>query len=148
MNTFFNLSGSASLALHALSLMAAYPDRLVSTKELSSALDSSKDHLHKVLQRLVKNGIVNSTRGPNGGFQMQKPFEEIILLDVIKAIDGPPNLNPCLMVTPVCSRKGCVFGTIIHNINKQVFDYLSGTTLSQIADVFDETHLNHHEKCT
>jgi DNA-binding IscR family transcriptional regulator len=64
MSNILKISEAASLALHTTVILAANPNRLVSTKKLASQLHASEAHLSKVLQRLEKADIVNSTRGP------------------------------------------------------------------------------------
>ena len=146
MDNFLSISVSASLALHAMSYISANPNRLITTKDISSAICASEAHLHKVLQRLVKTGIVKSTRGPRGGFKLKMPIGEIRLLDVFQAIEGPFKSDNCLMETSVCKSNKCIFGDVIKIVNNQVFSYLSQTKLSQISDVFDVADLTYHEE--
>jgi len=136
MDNILHISGSASLAIHAMSYIAAKPDTLISAKDISSALRASEAHLHKVLQRLVKTKIVKSSRGPKGGFALRKPLEEIRLLDIIQAIEGPFNPDDCLFETPVCRGRRCIFRDVVRRVNDQVMDYLARTKLSELSDVF------------
>jgi Rrf2 family protein len=136
MSNLLNISGSALLALHAITFMSAHPDKIATSNFIASSLGVSEAHLHKVFQRLVKMGIVKSFRGPKGGFLLRKPLEEIRLLDVFQAIEGPFKPDNCLMGTPVSKSKKCIFGDVIKKVNNQIMDYLSKTKLSQVADVF------------
>jgi Rrf2 family protein len=45
--------------------------------------------LLKVLQPLVRVGILNSIKGPNGGYRLAKPATKVTMLDIIEAVDGP-----------------------------------------------------------
>lgn len=129
------MSGAASLALHTAIILAANPDRLVSAKELALILCASEAHLSKVLQRLEKSNIVNSVRGPKGGFRLNKSGDEIMLLDVYEAIDGKLSMLPCLLSENVCDGN-CGFGEVITNLNRQFKDYLSKTRLSSLNSVY------------
>ena len=141
MNNFLNISGSAVLAFHAVVFMSKHPERMFSTNVIAKSLDVSEAHLHKVFQRLVKMGIVRSTRGPKGGLKIKKPLNQISLLDVYQAVEGPFQPDNCLMETPVCKNEKCILGDVLHNVNYQVMDYLSKTKLSQVADVFEDGNL-------
>ena len=58
-------------------------------REVADALGVPVDYLLKILQQLVRARILSSTRGPAGGFQLQKRPEKITLLAIVEAIDGP-----------------------------------------------------------
>ena len=61
--------------------------------------------LSKVVQRLVHAGMVSSHRGTRGGFSLRVSGDEVTLLDVIEAIEGPTQMNLCLGSGPSCDRK-------------------------------------------
>jgi len=63
----------------------------------------SKSFIAKILQTLVKAGIVQSTRGKNGGFRLAKKAAEISLLDVVESIEGPVSMNICAVDKKKCS---------------------------------------------
>ncbi len=50
--------------------------------------------LLQILRSLVTHGILSSTRGVDGGYALERPVEQISLLEVIEAIDGPLNSAP------------------------------------------------------
>jgi Rrf2 family protein len=60
--------------------------------------------LTKILQPLIKSGIVGSQRGVGGGFFLEKDPTEVTLLDVVKAEEGPLYLNQCLTHEGACER--------------------------------------------
>lgn len=136
MATTLRISEAASLALHSMAYIGANPGRLVTSREILSALRVSDTHLMKVLGRLVKTGMIRSIRGPNGGFLLTRPAGEITLLDVYGSIEGKPNFNNCLLGTPVCHDKKCILGDLIGNVNREVMDYLSRTNLSRLSEAY------------
>jgi Rrf2 family protein len=129
----FKLSEAAALALHTAGLLAAQPDRLVTTRDVASHFKVSQAHLSKVMQRLVKVGLIRSSRGPGGGFSLTKPPEEITLLNVYEAIEGPLELDRCLLGHPACPVKTCVMSGLKEIINRETWQYLSSTCLSQLT---------------
>lgn len=78
----------------------------VSGSVLANAAGVPGSFMSKVLQRLVKAGLILSYRGTQGGFELALSSEEISLLDVIEAIEGPIALNLCLMSGESCDRQG------------------------------------------
>ena len=135
MSSILKMSGAASLALHTAIVLAAVPDGLISTKRLASLLGASEAHLSKVLQRLEKANLVNSMRGPKGGFRLSRSGDEIMLIDVYEAIDGKLSISPCLLLGNVCDGS-CGLGNMIANLNTQFKDYLSRTNLSNLSGIY------------
>jgi len=129
----FAISEAASLGLHAAVALAGTDGRLVTTRELAERLKASEAHLAKVLQRLARAGVVASTRGPGGGFRLARPADEISLLDVYEAIEGPVRPTSCLFGVPVCGRATCIFGDFLTEFDRRFRTYLRETTLGALA---------------
>jgi len=137
MDTFLNISGSTSLALHAMAFLSSKPDRLVTAREIASALDASEAHLHKVLKLLVKTKILKSARGPKGGVKLRMPVEDIRLIDIVESVEGTVVSDTCLFGTRVCNGNQCVFGSLLTLVNTQVMNYLKNSTLSDVSGLFE-----------
>jgi Rrf2 family protein len=132
-NSFVNavqVSEATSLALHAAILVAANHPAYTSTIFISERLDASKDHLSKVLQRLVKSDILASVRGPKGGFILSRPAAEIKLLEVYEAMEGRQKPKNCLLGKKECILETCAFGGWISSVNAQLYKILSSKTLA------------------
>lgn len=127
-----NISEAAALALHTMVLLAGAPEESMSTKDVAARLVRSEAHLAKVLQRLMRAGFVTSVRGPHGGFVLARPAQEIIMLDVLEAIDGPVGDVACTQTPPVCDGQSCVFGQLVTLVNQQVRDFLGNIRLSEL----------------
>ena len=76
----------------------------VGIKEISTGIDSPEHFLAKILQELTKKGIVNSIKGPNGGFYMDAECLKRPLADVVKAVDGNGIFTGCAMGLEYCSE--------------------------------------------
>jgi len=61
----------------------------VRAKTLSEHFKIPHEYLFKVLRQLVRTGILESVRGPHGGFRLSRPRHQISMLDVIEAVEGP-----------------------------------------------------------
>ena len=139
MSAMLNISEAASLALHSAVLLAAIPDRLVTTKEIASKLRVSETHLSKVLQRLARIGLVKSMRGPKGGFTLGKPAGEITLLDVYESIEGPFVLGGCLFDVPIWGDgKSCILGGLLGRVDEEVREYLAEARLESVTGCMRE----------
>ncbi len=136
MSNVLRISEAASLALHAAVFLAANPGKPISTREIASALEVSEAHLSKVMQRLARTGLVNSVRGPKGGFLLARSPARISLLEVYEAIEGRLLPANCLLGTPVCKGEGCILGDLVETLNGQVREYLSRTRLSELVGVY------------
>jgi Rrf2 family protein len=138
MTNLLRISEAASMAIHTVALLAADPARVATTGEVAMDLSVSEAHLSKVLQRLAKEGLVKSVRGPKGGFILGKPANEIRLLDVFEAIEGRLEPADCLLEKPVCS--GCIMGDLLHKVNTLVREQLSNTRVSDVASLVTGGH--------
>ena len=130
MSNIIKISEAASMALHAMVVLAGESDRIVPSKEMAATLGRSEAHLCKVLQRLAKAGLVTSTRGPKGGFVLKRPAQDIRLLEIYEAIEGPLEERNCLLGRPICRGGECIFGDLLNKVDQQAKDYLSRKRLS------------------
>ena len=83
------LSARADYALRAAIELAAAHDGHVTAEQLAQAQNIPGKFLETILTHLRRSQIVRSQRGPDGGFWLARPADEISLADIIRAIDGP-----------------------------------------------------------
>ncbi len=76
--------------------LAKAPNKVAVMGEISRTSAIPRSFLAKILQRLVKAGMVRSYRGLKGGFQLTRRPAKITLREVVEAIEGPVALNRCL----------------------------------------------------
>jgi len=134
MSNVLKISDAASLALHSMVILAESPESLVTAKKAADELMVSEAHLSKVMQRLVKSGLIKSVRGPGGGFRLAKAAKDITLLAVYETIDGRLDEDECLLHMKVCSRNQCIMGNVISEVNSMIKEYLSGTNLAGLCE--------------
>ena len=60
--------------------------------------------LHKIVTALVKEGLVSSFPGPNGGLKLNRPTDQINLRQILEAVEGPLCVNVCLLRPGECPR--------------------------------------------
>lgn len=85
------VSAKVDYALRAAVELAAHEgdDKLTTSEEISDRQGIPHAFLTNILQSLRQSGIVTSKRGPVGGHKLARPADEIVIADVIRAIDGP-----------------------------------------------------------
>lgn len=137
MTSVLRISEAASLALHTAVLLAANRGRVVSTVDIASVLGVSEAHLSKVLQRLNHAGLVDSVRGPRGGFVLARDPEQTSLLAVYEAVAGPLGEAECLLERTICGGGSeCILGGLLHSVNQEVKGYLARTKIAQLTRVY------------
>ncbi len=139
MAKLIKITEAGSLALHTMVYLASRKEGIISVKEIASMLHASQAHLSKVLQRLARGGLVRSSRGPKGGFELTKPGEKITLLDVYEAIDGHLSPSECLLSTPLCVGDSCIFGHLLQDVDKNFREYMKKTKLDDVIKALRRT---------
>ncbi len=132
MSKIFSLSEAASIAIHSVVIIAK-SEKQVNVLRISELTGSSKHHVAKILQRLVKEGYLSSNRGPNGGFSLRKPADEINLLEIYEAIEGKITVSACPMDYPICPADKCIMGNIFSSMTKSFKDYMENATVASFC---------------
>lgn len=136
MTCALRISDASSMAMHAMALLAVEPEASLSTRSIASCFHISEAHLAKVMQRLVKVGLVTSVRGPKGGFSLARDPGSVTLLEVFTAIEGPVESSGCVFAVPQCDGTTCILGSVMAEANRMLLDHLSTTDLRSISKVF------------
>ncbi|WP_059041330.1 Rrf2 family transcriptional regulator [Paenibacillus rubinfantis] len=89
-------SKATDYALHTmLFLAAATPQKPMGVQQLAERHKVSPTYLSKILTKLVKAGMIESTPGANGGYRLKRDWENLSFLDIIHAIEGSASLFDC-----------------------------------------------------
>jgi Rrf2 family protein len=103
------LSQKARYALHALIVLAEHTgDEPMQIAAIAEDARVPRKFLEAILVDLKKRGIVKSIRGRSGGYLIGKAPKDISFADVIRAIDGPLALAPCVSVIAYHKCEDCV----------------------------------------
>lgn len=130
--SLLKISEAASIALHAMIVLAKSRDKLTSVKDIAAQLDVSANHLSKVMQRLNKAGFIESIKGFNGGFRLSVEPEDVTFLQIYEAFDGKLKTSSCLLSKNEC-KGNCIFGDLIESVNSQVKTKFENTKLSDFV---------------
>ena len=110
-------------------------DGRVSTASISEAESIPLPFLTKVISRLATAGLVTTSRGMGGGVSLARPPEEITLLQVVEAVDGPIVLNHCLLRAGACEHEPrCAAHDVWADIQDGLVRELDSVTMKALAD--------------
>jgi Rrf2 family protein len=105
-----------------------------SAREIAEQYDIPIELLAKVLQRLVRTGLLASTQGTRGGYTLSRPPKSISIADVIQAIDGPFTVTACSTEKHDCEQYSkCSVRDPLWQIRERIVAALGTVTLSEMA---------------
>src|SRR5450432_1220730 len=121
--------------LRAMIHLAGLPVAVVaSLQDLSSTLHLPREFLAKILKGLAGRGLVRSTRGSHGGYQLARPARTISFLEVIEAVEGPVQLNVCLDHKDRCDvSAGCTMYHVWKSGQERMLEVYRRTTLADLV---------------
>ncbi|MHB8134695.1 MAG: RrF2 family transcriptional regulator [Anaerolineaceae bacterium] len=128
------ITRQADYALRAMLYLARMdPNQRSATSQIAEIQQIPPSFLAKIISQLSIAGLIHTSRGARGGVSLARPVEEVSLLDVVEAIDGPISLNECTH-----NQESCPFGEEcpIHPIwceaQKELVDKLKNTRFSEL----------------
>jgi Rrf2 family protein len=129
------LSKKADYALIAMRHLAVRPDQGdSSTREIAEQYDIPVELLAKVLQRLTREGLVDSHQGTRGGYHLSRPATAISVADVIEAIDGPFTVTACSTDEENCDQYAkCSVRDPLWRIKERILIALRTCTVAELA---------------
>ena len=92
----------ADLAVRAMALLAE--GRQLKSADLAAGLGASAGFVPQVIGPLVKAGWVRSDPGPSGGYRLVAAPEQVSVLDIVEAVDGPTDTGRCVVADAPCGR--------------------------------------------
>jgi Rrf2 family protein len=105
-----------------------------SAREIAEQYDIPIELMAKVLQRLVRTGLLISTQGTRGGYTLSRPAPTISVADVIQAIDGPVTVTACSTQKNDCEQYGkCSIRDPLWQIRERIVAALDTVTLAEMA---------------
>jgi len=115
---------------------------VVSFKDIAEDLDIPTAFLKKILQDLSKHNLLDSYKGPNGGFKLAQKPKDISLMDIVTVIDGPASYSSCLLGRRNCNDHSihqCFVHEEYFKIKMDWAKFLKKNTMEKIiADVEKE----------
>jgi len=97
----------------------------IGIKEIAKGIDSPEHFIAKILQDLSRKGILQSAKGPNGGFYLNDSSMKQSLADIVKAVDGDKIFQGCGLGLKQCSEAlPCPIHHEFKRVRKQLFQML------------------------
>lgn len=130
------LSRTARYALRAAVHIAERQEEApLSVQDLARELDIPRNYLSKTLHRLAQAGVLTSTRGPGGGFRLNRPPEEVALQEVVAGVEPVEAAEArCLLGRVRCSEDDpCAAHGRWCAVREQVEAFFGETTLADLA---------------
>jgi len=98
----------------------------------------SVSYLDQLFGRLRKSGLVDSVRGPSGGYSLARDAASISVADIVAAVDGPDEAVAAATVEPGARRAECVVDSareVWHLLNVEMEVFLGAISLKSLVDV-------------
>lgn len=122
----------ALMAMKHLALAGTAPS--TSAREIAEQYDIPIELMAKVLQRLVRTGLLVSTQGTRGGYTLSRASASISVADVIEAIDGPFTVTACSTENHDCDQYGkCSIRDPLWQIRERIAAALGTVTIAEMA---------------
>ena len=120
----------ADVALHSAG-------RPIALAEIAARQDISLSYLEQLFAKLRKSGLVKGVRGPRGGFLLDKPSDEIRILDIVKAIEEPERRRRRKNGFPVdmtAARGWDLTADLWHELDERVQEFLGSISLDDVVN--------------
>ncbi|OFW08192.1 MAG: hypothetical protein A3H96_23540 [Acidobacteria bacterium RIFCSPLOWO2_02_FULL_67_36] len=129
------LSKKSDYALIAMKHLATRPGAAsASAREIAEQYDIPIELMAKVLQRLVRRGLLASHQGTRGGYRLSKPSRDISVADIIQAIDGPLTVTACSTEAENCGQFAkCSVRDPLWRIKDRILASLATCSLAEVA---------------
>ena len=106
----------------------------VTLAEISGRQKISLSYLEQLFGKLRRHQLVESVRGPGGGYCLAKDMAEISVSEIILAVDEPIDATQCGGKENCQDDRKCLTHDLWATLNERIFDYLGGVTLRQLVD--------------
>ena len=133
------LSNTSKYAIRATIYLALFAstEKKAGIKEISEKLEIPSPFLGKILQMLAKHHVLQSTKGPHGGFSLDKPAMDISVMEIIEIIDGTDAFDTCVVRTEKCSVDApCSMHDTISPLRREMKRIFETETIADLASEF------------
>ena len=109
----------------------------VSLADISERQDISLSYLEQLFSKLRRAGLVVSMRGPGGGYQLNGAPDDIVVSDIISAVDESVDATRCGGMADCQDNKRCLTHDLWADLSSQIRNFLSGITLADMTQRSD-----------
>lgn len=105
-------------------------------RQIASVMDIPARYATQILADLVRHGLLTAVAGPDGGYSLARPPNEITLLDVVDAVEGPTLLDTCVLRGGPCDwTEVCPVHVTWWRAQTAFIDVLAGVTFAELVDI-------------
>ena len=102
----------------------------------------SLSYLEQLFGKLRRHGLVESVRGPGGGYNLAQPATSLSVADIILAVDEPIDATQCGGKENCLDDKRCMTHELWAALNAHIFSFLRSVTLEQLVRAQDKASIN------
>lgn len=111
----------------------------ISLPEIAERQNISLSYLEQLFSRLKKNGLVKSIKGPGGGYKLSKDANDIVISDVINAVDENVETTACNGKANCNNSSQCLSHNLWEDLGAEINNFLSDVTLQQVISKNNES---------
>lgn len=101
---------------------------------ISERQSISLSYLEQLFGKLRRNGIVDSVRGPGGGYCLARPSAKISIAEIVVAVDEPLDATSCGERGNCHEGEPCITHDLWMGLNEKIYEYLAAVSLQQLVD--------------
>lgn len=129
------LSTRGKYAVYAMHYLASHAGEGPQSLQSISTVGVPKQYLEQILGNLRRAGLVSTVRGAQGGYQLARSPQEMSMLDIIDAAEGPIELSECAGAEHACQRSGtCPVRRVWQRVTDSINNELDKIRLSDMLE--------------
>lgn len=124
----------AVMAMADLARRQDEPCRAVALADIATRQEISLSYLEQLFARLRRKGLVQSARGPGGGYRLSRTAAETTIAEIVHAVDEPLRAIRCADKGKGCMLKGerCLTHDLWEHLGDRIEDYLASVSLADV----------------
>lgn len=122
----YAVTAMLDLALH-------YDNGPITLADISQRQGISLSYLEQLFSKLRKNGLVDSARGPGGGYRLSRSAGEIAVVEVITAVDEKVDATRCAGKGNCQGEERCLTHELWTDLSDQIYSFLNNITLGDLV---------------
>ncbi|HEX2801390.1 MAG TPA: Rrf2 family transcriptional regulator [Phenylobacterium sp.] len=124
----------AVMAMADLARRQDEPCRAVALADIAARQEISLSYLEQLFARLRRKGLVQSARGPGGGYRLSRAAEATTIAEIVLAVDEPLHATRCAAKGKGCMLKGerCLTHDLWEDLGTRIEDYLASVSLADV----------------
>jgi Rrf2 family protein len=138
------LSKTCEYGIRAMIFIAQHSrdGKRIGIREITAGIDSPEHFIAKILQELGRKGIVQSIKGPNGGFYLDEKGRQCSIAAIVRALDGDELFSGCGLGLRQCSHAHpCPIHSEFKKIREEIETMLEGARIGEFTEKLDEGSL-------